>query len=663
MPTRLLLALPLFFALNASGDVSDPLHPKPHPTASDPDRFFTNRSGADLELPVEEDAFVFAVFGDRTGGPAEGIEVLRDAVADVNLIEPDFVITVGDLINGYNETPAWLMQMQEYKDSMDALLMPWFPVAGNHDVYWRGSGPKPEGEHEREYEMHFGPLWYAFEHKNSVFIVLYTDEGNPETGLKAFDRPESQRMSPEQFAWLQGILDQSRDARHVFVCLHHPRWLKGGYGNDWERVHAELVKAGNVRAVFAGHIHRMRYDGPRDGIEYVTLATVGGGQSSAVPEAGYLHHYDLVTVRDNQIAMASYPVGEAMDIRAITGTVNAEAGQLSQLAPNVTDPIMFNEDASVVDAFEIEITNPVSRPIEIAIVPRSDDSRWNMSPDHVHARIESGETATFRFDARRGPDAIDAAFRWPELELQVDYLAEHNRFHVPRKRHPVPVFGSLPEVMAADPNLVASFDGVDDAMSIPSKAIELPDGPLTLEAWFNADEFSGRRGLLAKTEGSEYGIFVSDGHPSFYLHLDGAYSQLEVPGVTMETGRWYHVAGVYDGKELRLYVDGRIVASGPASGTRTRNTLPLIVAADVGGGGAGTSFFDGFIDEVHLSSVARYDGDAFEPVDRHVPDDATILLLHMDALHGPWSPDASGSEANAMIHGQPTLQESVLPTP
>ena len=100
---------------------------------------------------------MFAVFGDRTGGPAAGISVLREAVADVNLIEPDFVMTVGDLIDGYNETPEWMRQMEEYTSSMDKLLMPWFPVAGNHEVYWRGEGERPAREHEKNYEMHFGP--------------------------------------------------------------------------------------------------------------------------------------------------------------------------------------------------------------------------------------------------------------------------------------------------------------------------------------------------------------------------------------------------------------------------------------------------------------------------------------------------------------------------
>ena len=51
-------------------------------------------------------------------------------------------------------------------------------------------------------------------------------------------------MSPEQLAWLEATLEASRDRRHVFVFLHHPRWIGGRYGDDWERVHEVLAVRG-----------------------------------------------------------------------------------------------------------------------------------------------------------------------------------------------------------------------------------------------------------------------------------------------------------------------------------------------------------------------------------------------------------------------------------
>ena len=191
-----------------------------------PERFTTSRTSAiDLPLPEEKDAFVFCVYGDRTGGPAEGIEILAKAVEETNLIAPDLVMTVGDLVQGYNDETRWLPQMEEFKRTMNALGSPWFPVAGNHDVYWRGKGERPNGGNGALFEAHFAPLWYAFEHKRSWFIALYSDEGDPATGEQSFDKPNCQRMSDAQFAWLGSTLARAKDAEHVFLFLHHPRWL------------------------------------------------------------------------------------------------------------------------------------------------------------------------------------------------------------------------------------------------------------------------------------------------------------------------------------------------------------------------------------------------------------------------------------------------------
>ena len=98
---------------------------------------------------------------------------------------------------------------------------------------------------------------------------------------------------------------------------------------------------------------------------------------------------------------------------------------------------------------------------------------------------------------------------------------------------------------------------------------------------------------------------------------------------------WSHVAGVYDGKQVRLYIKGKLQESADVSGERTTNDHPLFVGADPDGFGNPTREFAGQIDEVRVSTSARYTDD-FEPSQRFESDKESLLLLHMDQAVGPF---------------------------
>jgi len=607
----------------------------------------------ELALPKDGEAFSFVVFGDRTGGVPEGLATLEQAVRETNLLDPDLVMTVGDLVNGYNTTGEWLEQMRAYRKVMGKLRMRWYPVAGNHDIYWRGPDT-PEGHHEKNYEKHFGPLWYSFRHKNAAFVVLYSDEGDREKNRKGWRHAKVNRFSDAQLAWLGETLGRHRTADHVFVFLHHPRWIGEVYpDSNWSDVHALLKKAGNVRAVMAGHIHRRRYDGRRDGIDYLTLAVVGGHIPYEARNTGWLNHFNVVTVRKDRVSHASIAVGATLDPKAMTPAHWKEVDALRYLRGEHEGVVRVAPEDATRGEYAIRYTNPTKRRIQLVL----DGARgpWWFTPGHIHATLAPGESHEFRFRYARLPHG---ELRPPAFELSAEYLGPTQRVSLPVRRVAAEV-----ELTGLDAgwwrgagNHALRIGGRRSAVGVASPRLEVPDGPLTVEAWVKVERHVRRAGLVAKTERSAFGLLLYDGVPKFHVHFGEKYATAESSLGKLPAGAWVHVAGVYDGSEVRIYVDGQPAGRRAGSGSRTRNELPLYVGADPDRHGRPNSSLDGWIDEVRISKTARYDHRPFEPAPRFEPDAETVLLLHFDRALGSFHPDHSASNAHATESGRVALQ-------
>ncbi len=618
--------------------------------------FTTRDSPLSLPLAKQEDAFHFVVYGDRTGGVPAGLKVLEQAVVDTNLLDPDLVMTVGDLIQGYNDTPEWLQQMADYKAIMDRLNMRWFPVAGNHDVYWRGLGKAPTGQHESNYEKHFGPLWYSFEHKNANFIVLYSDEGDATTNEKGFNSGRLQTMSDAQLAFLKQSLEKNKSLAHQFVFLHHPRWIGAGYTDgNWDTVHQMLKDAGNVSAVFAGHIHHMRFDGPKDGIAYYTLATTGGSLSAEIPDAGFLHHLNVVTVRRESVTVAALPIGAVIDPKDFTPEFLAEIDKARAVRPvESANNVLMQTDGSANGDVTFTLANTSSQAIDVTASMETLGRDWVPTLDHDHFRIEAGETKQLRVGLHRYAD-LTAELTTPQIRLDIVYVGQTARIALPLVITPISFdLAAVPaDYFTNSKNHCLQVDSERSAARIASDEFNLPQGPFTLEAWIRPQQSPGQRGVVAKTENSEYAIFMDEGVPQFDVHLSGRYVMAKAKDVLIND-RWTHIAGVFDGSEVRLYVDGKIVASQAGRGKRTTNELPLFIGADTSDSGQPTRAFLGSVDEVRLSGRAIYEVD-FTPQKRLPPTTDTLLLFNLDQRLGPFVLDRSPTAAKAVLGAESKL--------
>jgi hypothetical protein len=624
-----------------------------------PTQIHTDRpSPLNLALPDEESSFNFVIFGDRTGGVPEGLRVLEKAVVDANLMAPDLVMTVGDLIQGYTDEATWITQMQEYRGVMKGLKMPWYPVAGNHDIYWRGDG-RPLTEHETSYEKHFGPLWYWFEHKGCGFMVLFSDEGdlaNPKNS-RSFRDPAQQKFSEGQMAWIQRSLNEMKDLKKVFVFMHQPRWdMKRYPGSNWADVHKLLVAHGGVKACFAGHIHRMRYDGEKDGIQLHTLATTGGSSAGNFPDTGFLHHLNLVSVRSSGVHVSSIPISSVRDPRIHTAERSHEVDLARKIKPDVGTGFALDAQGKGSAEYAMKFSNPTSAPLEITLAV-NEAKGWEIHPQVVTVTVKPGETQTAKFNVKSDGAGFEGKFRVPTFEMDLCWAEDGKRSQMPGKKFPLEtVFKELPEgaFLPTDQSTAIHISDRESGVKVKSSTYHLPDGPFTMECRIKPDHITESSGILAKTQNSEYGFTSNKEQVIFLVHLGGRYIRLK-SGPVLKPGQWVHLAAVYDGKEARLYVDGKKVDATAASGSRTLNKLPLFIGADTDKDGQASRSFLGWIDEIRLSKGAIYT-DSFIPESFHKITDDTVLMYHADRWIGGRLPDESASKAHASPVGKVSLK-------
>jgi hypothetical protein len=341
----------------------------------------------------ENDAqFQFAIVSDRTGG--HRAEIFSQAVEKLNLMQPAFVMSVGDLIEGGANKPQEKLaaEWKEFDGLVNKLQMPFFYVPGNHDVAAK--------EAAKVWDDKLGRRHYHFVYRNTLFLML---NSNDPKGGTAIDK--------EQSAWASKVLTENAGVQYTIVSLHHPLWnTNNGEKNGWADV--EKALKGRPYTVFCGHVHR--YDKwVRQGMNYYQLATTGG--SSKVRGLNYAEfdHFVWVTMKKDGPVLANIMLDKVYN-EGLTKEITNEPVSIAKRRETFPFRGTLYFDGAPTPGAVVTLTSDVKAPAKTfsATGVVEGDGTFRLSTYTAFDGVPAGEykvTATWRTQ-KGGPNLLPAKY-------------------------------------------------------------------------------------------------------------------------------------------------------------------------------------------------------------------------------------------------------------
>lgn len=345
-----------------------------------------------LEPHRAPDGFSFAIVSDRSGGIRPG--VFETAIEKLNLLQPEFVMSVGDLIEGYVDDESEIRRQWDDFDAMlERLEMPFFYTAGNHDF--------SNERMSRLWRERLGSSYYHFRYHDVLFLVLnselihgYALGGTPVPG------PDN---AAAQLAYARAALTAEADARWTFVFVHQPLWDQRDVDPGWLEI--ESLLGDRPYTVFAGHHHRYTALERHDR-RFVTLASTGGSSRLRGFDHGEFDHVLWVTMGKTRPVFANVMLSgvKGIDVRTLA-TRSLEQKLKSALR---AERVKTSTDRFRSGIARYVVTNPLESPLEVRAELRASRDLVPAVPELARS-VEPGasEVIEIAFSAR-APAAVGA---------------------------------------------------------------------------------------------------------------------------------------------------------------------------------------------------------------------------------------------------------------
>jgi len=162
-----------------------------------------------------------------------------------------------------------------------------------------------------------------------------------------------------------------------------------------------------------------------------------------------------------------------------------------------------------------------------------------------------------------------------------------------------------------------NFDAVDDYINVPHDSSINPSGAISVALWAKSNNatWNTNNALASKRDAYMLAPVNATKQVRFYIYTTTWYYTSYT--TTADITQWHHYAGTYDGANIKLYIDGSLVASTPLTGAINTDTGPLTIGRDDGQ----SAYFYGQIDEVAIYNRALSGTEVTEHATRVIKSD------------------------------------------
>jgi len=212
------------------------------------------------------------------------------------------------------------------------------------------------------------------------------------------------------------------------------------------------------------------------------------------------------------------------------------------------------------------------------------------------------------------------------------------------------------------PGTALLLNGTHGYATVSSAGVFNFTNAFTVEAWIKVAAFTNNWEAIV-TKGDSAWRLHRYNNTSVISFGTSDLSQEDTYGVTpVDDGLWHHVAGVYDGTNKYLYIDGGLDAFSTVFGTIETNSYPL----DIGQNAQQTNrVWDGQIDEVRIWNVARSQADILFDMHRNLTGNESGLVGYYRLDEGAGTnianSAAGGSAENGTLVGDAAWIASTAP--